>query len=166
MYQQKLAQYLEKFPPPAAAKPSYNAAPAPTNPAWTNSAYIAGPSSAPPLQPKLCLQKPPVNHITKIYPDRQSVEGIPTHNPRRSSLRPQRQQPAGNSMSNQFHALRGKWDEVNSLINLDNMIKALDIYISMLRSATSNEGLFQIFSVTFSLASILGRSFHVRSVEF
>lgn len=142
--QQKLTQYMEKIPQATSAEPTYVNAPSPTNPVWTNRGLgTPGLSRAPPQN----AQALPPAQTTELF-NRNFPGALGSKRSARAQVQSQRPAStaasAGNSTSSSFQILKGKWDEVNPLINFDNMIKALDVYVSMLRSATNNEELFSV----------------------
>lgn len=147
VYLNKLSQYEAKFPPPQAAKPTYMPAPPPVNPAWNprrgqlppqptqtgpahlNANYDVNFPGAPGFwkNPNANAANPPTN---------------PQPSQNQTASRPVVAAATAAGPASQFNVLMGKWNEVSSLINFQNMIKALDTYITMLRSATCNNDLF------------------------
>lgn len=99
-------------------------------PAWSPSCQAQGQAGPPPAVQDRSY------YITNFpnAPGQRHAQATPQPKPTAAPARPPH-------MSH-FQALKGNWDEMNSLINLDNMQKVLDIYVNMLRSARNMEELF------------------------
>lgn len=116
------------------AKPAFVDAPPPSKPAWTQSSgsksQQADKNNPPQYSKSNRRQNPdfdrdyPQTLTPKQYPEEQLSEVQPT------------------GTQNKFFALRDKFSELNSLINIDQMIEALDHYISILKNCNTPEEKF------------------------
>lgn len=116
------------------AKPAFVDAPSPSKPVWTQSSgsksQQADKNNPPQYSKSNRRQNPdfdrdyPQTLTLKQYPEEQLSEVQPT------------------GTQNKFFALRDTFSELNSLINIDQMIEALDHYISILKNCNTLEEKF------------------------
>lgn len=108
VYEAKLSQYLAR----PNAKPPYQSATPSLHPAWTATQAQLTQTESPPLP-----QKPAeYNANFPLAPGKRRVsQTAPVAVTSSSSM-------------GRFHALHGKWNEINSLININNILQALDVY--------------------------------------
>lgn len=141
MYQNKLSQYLERFPN-AQTKPKYVSAPQPAASAWTGTR-----TNASRAQPTAKAEVPPslaqYDQNFPNAPEQRRNRGLNAQQGPVTQTLPAAA-PVGSS---DFDTLTGKFSKLNSLINFQNVIQDLDIYINMLKQAKYNDDLFQFSEI-------------------
>lgn len=144
IYASKLSQYLEKFPSQQANKPIYKQAPPPAKSAWSPRTQNTQSQQASQQLPGFA---PPTstNEIYNMnFPSAPGQRRVQNQMQACTQQAPPAQAAQSAGSMGQFSVLQGKWEEINRLINYDHMIKALDIFIGMLKTAQSNVDLFNV----------------------
>lgn len=143
VYKSKLSQYYEKFPDAQTAKKTYVQAPPPAQSAWSPRTQQALVQAG--LATQQTSSAPPASTAPPGIDPNMYNRNFPNAPGQRRGEPPQiaSTAPSGGSME-ALNALQGKWERINSLINLDVMLKTLDTYIALLETAKTPVELFNV----------------------